>query len=108
LPDDLCTQAVFVMLIGPACRNAVLRTEFAAPGREAGPASGLRSRPVLTASLVFLVAMVPAAIEIGTGAELRQGPGVALLAGMAGVTCCGVLLTPLRDRLSRRWPAESR
>lgn len=97
-PNDLCTQAAFVVLVGLACRNAVLVTESAALGRETRPASEPQSRAAVASSLVFLAAMIPVAIDGGTGAELRRPSAVALLVGVTVITCGGWLAATMFAR----------
>ena len=73
-------------------------------------AAELRLRPILMTSLAFILGVVPLAIAIGAGAELRQALGTAVVSGMIGVTVFGLIFTPvfyvvvrwLEDRFSRR------
>jgi multidrug efflux pump len=61
-------------------------------------------------SLAFIMGVVPLALSTGAGAEMRQAMGVAVFAGMLGVTLFGLFLTPvfyvilgtLRHRFERR------
>ena len=45
-------------------------------------------------SLSFILGVAPLAVAIGAGAEMRQSLGTAVLFGMFGVTCFGLLFTP--------------
>ncbi len=100
---NVFTQIGFVVLIGLACKNAILIVEFAktqvADGveiREATLAAcKLRLRPILMTSFAFILGVAPLVFANGAGAEMRQALGTAVFAGMLGVTIFGVFLTPV-------------
>jgi multidrug efflux pump len=46
-------------------------------------------------SLAFIMGVVPLVISTGAGAEMRHAMGVAVFAGMIGVTAFGIFLTPV-------------
>ena len=46
-------------------------------------------------SFAFILGVVPLAIATGAGAEMRRTLGIAVFAGMVGVTLFGVFLTPV-------------
>jgi multidrug efflux pump subunit AcrB len=53
-------------------------------------------------SLAFILGVVPLAIAVGAGAEMRQSLGTAVFAGMLGVTLFGLIFTPVFFVLVRR------
>jgi multidrug efflux pump len=103
LEINIFTQVGFVVLVGLACKNAILIVEFAKQRRDAGAdrttaaleACKLRLRPIVMTSVAFIIGVVPLVIAEGAGAEMRQALGTAVFAGMIGVTAFGIFLTPV-------------
>ena len=46
-------------------------------------------------SLAFIMGVVPLVFSTGAGFEIRQAMGIAVFAGMLGVTLFGLFLTPV-------------
>jgi multidrug efflux pump len=100
---NIFTQIGFVVLIGLACKNAILIIEFAKYKREEGAsrreailaACGLRFRPILMTSVAFILGVSPLLFAYGAGAEMRKALGLAVFSGMIGVTVFGIFLTPV-------------
>ena len=101
--NNIFTQIGFVVLIGLACKNAILIVEFAKQQVDAGltrqeaavEASKLRLRPILMTSFAFTLGVFPLVNAAGPGAEMRQAIGTAVFSGMIGVTLFGIFLTPV-------------
>ncbi len=100
---NIFTQVGFVVLIGLACKNAILVVEFARAQRIAGKgryeatleAVNLRLRPIVMTSFAFILGVVPLVVSVGAGAEMRRTLGTAVFGGMLGVTLFGIFLTPV-------------
>ncbi len=112
---DIFVQIGLVVLVGLACKNAILIVEFAQVLRKEGrprheatlEASRLRLRPILMTSLAFILGVVPLVLAAGAGAEMRQSLGTAVFSGMLGVTLFGIFLTPVFFNVIQ-WLGESR
>ncbi len=103
MDNNILTQIGFVVLVGLACKNAILVVEFAKDRQEEGKnrfeaaveACRIRLRPILMTSFAFILGVVPLLIATGAGAEMRQALGTSVFSGMLGVTFFGLLLTPI-------------
>ncbi len=101
--NNLFTQIGLMVLVGLACKNAILIVEFArdlekeglSPVDAAREASRLRLRPILMTSIAFIMGIVPLVLSTGAGAEMRHAMGIAVFFGMLGVTLFGLYLTPV-------------
>jgi len=103
MDNNIFTQIGLVVLIGLACKNAILIVEFAKQLQSEGKstveaaveAAQLRLRPILMTSFAFILGVVPLVISSGAGAEMRQALGTAVFFGMLGVTFFGIFFTPV-------------
>ncbi|QWT19437.1 efflux RND transporter permease subunit [Bacillus sp. NP157] len=109
--NNIFTQIGLIVLVGLACKNAILIVEFAREAEIEGmnrvdavlEAARLRLRPILMTSFAFIMGVVPLVTSHGAGAEMRHAMGVAVFAGMLGVTFFGLIFTPLFYVLIRGW-----
>jgi multidrug efflux pump len=101
--NNIFTQIGFLVLIGLACKNAILIVEFARELQLQGKsrveaaleACRIRLRPILMTSFAFIMGVLPLVFSSGAGAEMRHAMGVAVFSGMLGVTFFGLVLTPV-------------
>jgi multidrug efflux pump len=101
--NNIFTQIALFVLVGLASKNAILIVEFARELEHHGrsvvaaalEACRLRLRPILMTSIAFIMGVVPLVFSHGAGAEMRHAMGVAVFAGMLGVTFFGLFLTPV-------------
>ncbi|HEV8605464.1 MAG TPA: efflux RND transporter permease subunit [Tepidisphaeraceae bacterium] len=112
---NIFVQVGFVVLVGLACKNAILIVEFArdrqlegaSPFEAAVEAAKVRLRPIIMTSFAFILGVFPLVIARGAGAEMRRTLGTAVFSGMIGVTVFGLLLTPV-FYVAVRWLTRSR
>jgi len=101
--NNVFTQIALFVLVGLASKNAILIVEFARELEDHGrsvvqaafEACRLRLRPILMTSIAFIMGVLPLVFSSGAGSEMRHAMGVAVFAGMLGVTFFGLFLTPL-------------
>jgi hydrophobe/amphiphile efflux-1 (HAE1) family protein len=112
--NNVLTQIGFIVLVGLACKNAILIVEFArervvhslTPVEAAIEACRLRLRPILMTSFAFIMGVIPLVTATGAGSEMREAIGIAVFAGMLGVTSFGLFLTPVFFVTIETWLAR--
>ena len=101
--NNVFVQVGLVVLMGLACKNAILIVEFARELEMQGKgivesaleACRLRLRPIVMTSIAFIAGTVPLVLSHGAGAEVRSITGITVFSGMLGVTLFGLFLTPV-------------
>ncbi len=92
------------LLIGLVKKNAIMMIDFAiAAEREQGlsprdaifQASLLRFRPILMTTMAAILSAIPLAIGFGTGSELRQPLGIAIVGGLVVSQILTLYTTPV-------------
>jgi len=101
--NNVFVQVGLVVLMGLACKNAILIVEFARELEMQGrgiveaalEACRLRLRPIVMTSIAFIAGTIPLILGHGAGAEVRGVTGITVFSGMLGVTLFGLFLTPV-------------
>jgi multidrug efflux pump len=114
--NNIFTKVALVVLVGLACKNAILIVEFALELENRGEdlikavvhACRMRLRPILMTSIAFIAGVVPLVLSSGAGAEMRRAMGIAVFSGMVGVTVFGLVLTPVFYVILRKLTAKRR
>ncbi len=91
-----------IMLVGIVTRNGILLVEFANQQRENGlnahhamlEAGHTRLRPILMTAVSTIGGVIPIALALSEGGEMRQGMGVAVMGGMSTSTLLTLYVIP--------------
>lgn len=111
---NMMSMIGFTMLLGLVTKNAILLVDYANQKREEGlglqeaisEACSLRLRPIFMTTFSTILGMLPIALGIGEGAELRQSMGVVLVGGLISSTALTLLVVPVIYLLIEKWRAK--
>ncbi|HJW26863.1 MAG TPA: efflux RND transporter permease subunit [Rhodocyclaceae bacterium] len=103
-----------VLLIGLVAKNSILLVDLTNQRREGGmaidaalrEACPIRMRPVLMTSATVILALLPAALGLGAGAETNQPLSVAVIGGMVSSTLLTLVVVPSVYSLVEGWLAK--
>lgn len=110
---NMMSMIGFTMLLGLVTKNAILLLDYANAARAKGEpirqamldACSLRLRPILMTTLSTILGMMPIALGLGAGAELRQSMGVVLVGGLTTSTMLTLVIIPLVYIVWEEWKA---
>ena len=100
---SLFTMVGIIMLMGLVSKNAILIVDRTNAQRalghgvkdsllEAGPT---RLRPILMTTMTMVLGMMPVAIGLGEGAEMRRGMAIAIIGGLLSSMVLTLVLVPV-------------
>ena len=116
---NIFTMIGLLLLLGIVKKNSIILVDYANQQRERGmtalqamrTAGPVRLRPILMTSTATLMAVIPAALNLGPGAETRGPMAVAVIGGLIVSTGMSLLVVPafyvLADRLIHRRKADA-
>jgi HAE1 family hydrophobic/amphiphilic exporter-1 len=93
-----------LLLVGVVKKNAIMIIDFAlaaqrgtglAPAAAVRQACMLRFRPIMMTTLCAIMGALPIALGVGSGAELRQPLGVAIVGGLVVSQMITLFITPV-------------
>jgi hydrophobic/amphiphilic exporter-1 (mainly G- bacteria), HAE1 family len=106
-----------IMLMGLVTKNAILLVDFTNTLRERGlamrealqEAGKTRLRPIVMTTATMIFGMMPLALALGAGSEMRQGMAIVVVSGLLSSTLLTLVLVPVVysyvDGLRTRMPA---
>jgi HAE1 family hydrophobic/amphiphilic exporter-1 len=105
-----------VLLIGLVAKNSILLVDLTNQRREQGmsidqalsDACPIRMRPVVMTSLTIILALAPAAIGLGAGAETNAPLSIAVIGGMITSTLLTLVVVPAGYSLVETWRERRR
>jgi multidrug efflux pump len=112
---DIIAIIGIILLIGIVKKNAIMMIDFAldaerveglAPRQAIYQASLLRFRPIMMTTMAAILGALPLMVGTGTGSELRQPLGIAIIGGLVFSQMLTLFTTPVIylyfDRLAAR------
>ena len=103
-----------LILMGLVTKNGILLVDFTNQLRAKGmdrreailTAGPLRLRPIIMTTATMVVGLMPLAMSLGTGSDMRAGMGIVIIGGLISSLLLSLVLVPVMytylDRFSRR------
>jgi hydrophobic/amphiphilic exporter-1 (mainly G- bacteria), HAE1 family len=100
-----------IMLMGLVTKNAILLVDYTNTLRERGMtmraalllAGKTRLRPIIMTTATMVFGMMPLALALGAGAEMRQGMAVVVISGLVSSTLLTLVLVPVIYTYMEAW-----
>lgn len=100
---DVIAIIGIIMLVGIVKKNGIMMVDFAITAKRAGDSAEkaiydaclIRFRPIMMTTLAAIFGVLPIALGIGAGAELRQPLGVAVVGGLLTSQILTLYITPV-------------
>jgi HAE1 family hydrophobic/amphiphilic exporter-1 len=100
---SILTLMAIIMLVGIVVNNAILILDYTTILRNRGfelkeailEASGTRLRPIIMSNLAIMIGMLPLALEIGEGAEMRSPMAIVSIGGLITSTVFTLFVIPV-------------
>ncbi|MDZ7963174.1 MAG: efflux RND transporter permease subunit [Aulosira sp. DedQUE10] len=101
----------FVFLLGIANKNAILIVDYINQLRQSGmerkeailKAGPVRLRPIMMTTAATILGMVPIALGLGAGSELRSPMAVAIAGGLVSSTVLSLIVVPVVYAILDDW-----
>ena len=101
----------FAMLLGLVTKVAILLVDYTNQARERGlsiryalrESCSLRLRPIMMTTVSTILGIVPIALGLGAGAELRQSMGVVIVGGLISSTILTLVVVPVFYLVFEEW-----
>ncbi|MEL6555197.1 MAG: efflux RND transporter permease subunit, partial [Cyanobacteria bacterium J06621_11] len=102
-PLDLYSLIGIVLLMGLVTKNSILLVDYALQAQRRGlslkqaviESSVTRMRPILMTSISTIAGMVPIALELGAGGEIRSPMAIAVIGGFSTATLLTLIVVPV-------------
>lgn len=100
---DMLGMIGMILLMGLVTKNSILLVDLAnglrragSSGREAMLVAGpIRLRPILMTTLAMIGGMIPVALGVGAGAEVRRPMGITVIGGLLTSTLLTLIVVPV-------------
>jgi HAE1 family hydrophobic/amphiphilic exporter-1 len=111
IPLSVVVFLGMIMLAGIVVNNAIVLVDYVNQLRRRGlgldealvTAGQVRLRPILMTTATTVLGLLPMALGLGDGAEIRTPMAIAVISGLVSSTALTLLILPTIYRLADRW-----